>query len=228
MRERAIALRKHGFSYSEILKQVRVAKSTLSLWFKEVTLSKSQKQALTQKKLDAAKMGGIKKKQQRLDRSSQIRQLAKRDVGVVNERTIRLLGAFLYWAEGNKQKEHAVSVGVKFSNSDPTMIRFFYEWLRRICCVATEDIHFELYIHESGDVKKAKEYWERIIPVSGNKLLPVRWKRNKVNTCRKNIGKDYFGLIRINVRRSTDLNRKIMAWVWEACRRFLVNYSGVV
>ncbi len=42
-RKKAIQLRKKGLSYSKILKQVPVAKSTLSLWLRSVGLTKRQK-----------------------------------------------------------------------------------------------------------------------------------------------------------------------------------------
>ena len=49
-KSQAIAYRKQGFSYSEILSKVPVAKSTLSEWLKSVGLSKAQKHKLTEKK----------------------------------------------------------------------------------------------------------------------------------------------------------------------------------
>ena len=45
-KQKAIALRKRGYSYSEILAEVPVAKSTLSLWLRSVGLAKKQKQLL--------------------------------------------------------------------------------------------------------------------------------------------------------------------------------------
>jgi len=41
----------------------------------------------------------------------------------------------------------------------------------------------------------------------------VSWKRHKINTKRTNIGKDYFGVLRVYVRRSVNLNRKISGWI---------------
>lgn len=49
LKEKAVALRKEGKVYSEILKEVPVAKSTLSLWLRDVGLAKAQKQRITQK-----------------------------------------------------------------------------------------------------------------------------------------------------------------------------------
>jgi transposase len=56
-KEIAIELRRQGYSYSEILKRVPVAKSTLSLWLRSVGLAKQQKQRLTEKRLAALKRG---------------------------------------------------------------------------------------------------------------------------------------------------------------------------
>jgi len=55
--KRAIGFRKKGLTYNEILKRVPVAKSTLSLWLREVGLAKRQRQRLTEKR-KAAQLRG--------------------------------------------------------------------------------------------------------------------------------------------------------------------------
>ena len=60
LKSKAIELRKQGFSYSEILKQIPVAKSTLSVWLKNVGLSKKQKQKLTKKKIGKRRLKELK------------------------------------------------------------------------------------------------------------------------------------------------------------------------
>ncbi len=56
-KNKAIELRKQGLSYREILGQISVAKSSLSLWLKSVKLAQEQKQRLTDKKLASARKG---------------------------------------------------------------------------------------------------------------------------------------------------------------------------
>lgn len=51
IKEKAVSLRKQGKTYAEILKEIPVAKSTLSEWFRDVKLSKPQVQRLTLRKL---------------------------------------------------------------------------------------------------------------------------------------------------------------------------------
>ena len=63
-KNKAIELRKQGLSYREILEQIPVAKSSLSLWLKSVKLAESQKQRLTEKKLASARKGALKRKEE--------------------------------------------------------------------------------------------------------------------------------------------------------------------
>ena len=50
-------LRRQGFSYREILRQVPVAKSSISLWCRTVELDEAKQQALRQRKLEAGQRG---------------------------------------------------------------------------------------------------------------------------------------------------------------------------
>lgn len=220
----AIQLRKEGLSYSEILKQVQVAKATLSVWFKEVGLSVPQKQRLTQKRLDAAKRGAMKRKQQRIDITKKITNEAINETASLDKKVFWMVGAALYWAEGNKQKVHDVSCPVKFSNSDPKMVMFFIKWLKEFCNVTMDELKFELYIHKTANVPDSVRYWAKIVHANPNSIA-IRYKKSTISY-RKNKGNKYFGLVRVNVVRSANLNRKIMGWANSACEQFI--HSGVV
>src|SRR3989344_520494 len=97
-KEKAISLRREGRSYSEILKVVPVAKSTLSLWLRDVGLSKRQKQQLTAKKIAAAKRGGAMRKKMRETETKKIHDIAEEEVGNITKRDLWLIGTALYWA----------------------------------------------------------------------------------------------------------------------------------
>ncbi len=216
--KKAIELRKEGLSYSEILKCVPVAKSTLSLWLRSVGLSKKQKQRLTNKKLTSALRGAARKKEQRLTLSESLKKTARNEIGKISIRELFLIGTALYWAEGSKQKDHSVSTRVRFSNSDPKMVKLFLLWLNKTCKILSPDIRCDLYIHEKNDIIRAKSFWQKEInlPIEG-----IYFKRTKI-TKRKNVGKDYYGLISINVKRSTNLNRKISGWIEGVCKYYKI------
>lgn len=208
----AIKLRKKGFTYGEILRQVPVAKSTLSLWLRSVGLALPQKQRITEKRIQARLRGASARRQKRILLTKQIYSEAGQEIGQISRRELWLIGAALYWAEGNKQKEHNVSQDVKFSNSDPLMIKIFLKWLLDICKISIDDIKFEIYLHETNLADGVKEFWAKTTGFGIEKFQTIYWKKNKINTKRKNKGENYNGLLRIKVKKSTNFNREIAGW----------------
>ena len=213
-KEKAILLRKEGFSYTEILEQVPVAKSSLALWLQSVGLSKKQKQRLTDKKLASARRGALKKKEDRIFRTKIIKESAEKDVGKLTEREKWLIGIALYWAEGSKEKEWRPGSSAQFINSDPLMIRFFISWLLKICKSPENMLVFDIFLHENHKhrVGEVVEYWSSQTGFSQNYFQHIYYKKNKVHTKRKNTGKSYFGILKINIKASSSLNRRISGW----------------
>jgi hypothetical protein len=223
LKEKAINLRHKGFSYSEILQIIPVAKSTLSLWLKSVELSKEQSQRLTEKKLLAIKKGGQSRKILRLALTKSIKMQAfleiKQKLKKINIRDLWLMGIMLYWAEGAKQKTNDVSQGVCFSNSDQFMIEIFLKWLKTCLFIKDENISFDIYIHENHERKKRdiQKYWSNATGFPIGEFGKIYYKTHKLKINRSNIGNNYHGLLRVRIRKSTDLNRKISGWIEGIC-----------
>ena len=221
----AIKLRKLGLSYGEILKRVSVSKSSLSLWLKNVALVKRQRQRLIKKKLAGMKKGWEARRATRINSIKEIIASSIKEIGGISNRELWLIGAALYWGEGSKEKNSSPGCGVRFSNSDPAMIKFFLRWLMEIIKVPKENIYFEIYIHDNyrNRLEEIARYWSEITDFPANSFERTYFKKNKISTNRKNIGKKYHGLVRIMVRRSSNLNRKIQGWI-----EGINNYCGVV
>lgn len=213
LNKKAVALRRKGLTYSEILSQIPVAKSTLALWFKEVKLSKPQVQKITKRKLAAGKRGGIARKKQRIKKVDNIRCLAEREVGNISDRELWLIGTVIYWAEGAKEKEWHPGSGASFINMDPFMIQVYLRWLK-YCGIQKSDINFMLFVHEnhSNRVPEIKRYWSKIANFPISAFSKQYWKKNKVNTKRRNVGDNYFGILKINIKQSSEFLRKVMGW----------------
>ncbi len=215
LKERAINLRRRGFSYSEILKLIPVAKSTLSLWLRNVGLSKSQIQKLSNKKLAAAHRGGEARRSKRLAITREILKRAAREIGSVSQRELWLMGIMLYWAEGSKEKDQRPGLGVQFTNSDPQMIKIFLKWLTEICKVQQHEICFDIFIHENSknNIDQVIHHWSKSVDFPKSHFPHVYFKKSKIKTLRKNIGSSYYGLVKVRVKASSSLNRKIAGWV---------------
>lgn len=217
----AILLRRQGLSYSEILKRVRVAKSTLSLWLHSVDLSQPQKQRLTEKRLKAALRGAKARKEKRLATVRAIALQTSSDVKKITNNELFFMGIMLYWAEGAKSKEHNPSQGVIFSNSDPLMVKLFLKWLKDVLGISEERLIFEIYVHDTYKerVDKFKNYWANVTGFPHQKFDRIYFKKHKVKSNRKNIKDGYKGLLRVRISKSTNLNRKISRWIQAISRQ---------
>lgn len=211
LNKKAIMLRKKGLTYSAILEKIPVAKSTLALWFKEVKLSTPQFQRLTQKRLAAGLRGGLAKRNQRIQKSLNIENMAKQEAQGLMKDPLWLAGVLLYWAEGSKEKSWRTGETMHFSNMDPEMHRIFIKWALKYLCSKT-DLYYEIYLHENSDVQTAKDFWCTKFHINQN-VPKVYFKKDNKKNFRKNTGQNYFGVFRTSVRKSVDLNRKIAGWV---------------
>ena len=206
---KAISLRRQGLSYNEILREVPVAKSTLSVWLKDIGLGRAHKQRLTEKRKAAQRKAQQACRDIRITRETEIIKTAQQEVGKISKREFWLIGSALYWAEGSKQKPKLVSQKVSFNNSDPKMILLFDKWVKKFCGRDKDGLIYSIYIHTTGDVERAKKFWSTLL---NTPIEKVYFKKGNSKTNRKNTEELYYGLLRIEVRRSTDLNRKIKGW----------------
>lgn len=154
---KAIELRKKGMSYGQIQKQIKVAKSTLSLWCKDVSLSKEQRVLLMSRTGQVKGVLAIQK-------IYWTRRKEAFDRGVVlyrqnNKDTVFVAGIMLYWAEGKKKGS------VTISNSDPSLIHFMVNWFVKYFKIARDELVVHLHIHAGQDEKKMKQYWSTLTKI---------------------------------------------------------------
>jgi transposase len=222
---KAIELRRQGFSYREIRRQVPVAKATLSVWLRSVGLSTPQKQRLTEKRLLAARRGAEMMHRQRLNRAAAAMREAEIEAqGWLRTRDVLwLVGTVLYWAEGAKPKPWRGGTKVEFTNTDLRTVLLVREWLKRYCEKGDDNVRYELYIHERADTTSAVEHWAKHLDIPCERIR-VRLKKHNPTTRRRNIGAYYYcGTMRLSARRSTFLNHRIAGWILALAR-----HCGVV
>ena len=214
-KQNAILLRKDGKTYSEILNAIPVAKSTLAIWLKKAKLSKPENQKFTEAKRLASLRGGQAKKKQRIEKQNKILSQANSEINNISDRELFLIGVIMYWAEGAKEKEYRPGSPFEFSNMDPKMIQILIIWLLKVCKINKNMLIFNIFLHQThkNRVEEVRAYWSKITGFSINNFSAVYWKKNKLlKTNRKNTEEKYHGVLKIKVKRSSDLVRKIAGW----------------
>src|SRR6266542_7044479 len=125
LRWAAVKMRLQGKSYREIKEMLRVSKSSLSLWLRDVPLTDEQRGLLEDRRTSTGARRAASLRARRVASTDRIKREAAAQVGVVSNRELFIAGVIAYWAEGTKAKPWSPSRRVTFANSDPTMIGFF-------------------------------------------------------------------------------------------------------
>jgi hypothetical protein len=166
-RERAIELRRRGYTYREILAEVPVSKSSLSSWLKGFPLTEREKrllknrkdQDLTRWKLRAA--ASLRKARELRD--SQLLEEAKVNFSANVNDSFFQLGIALYWAEGTKRAS-----SFSFINSDPEMVNLMIRWVRRFLNPAESELKLRVFTHKAFSGEGHELNWSKStgIPLS--------------------------------------------------------------
>ena len=122
LRQQAIAMRKDGLSYREIRERLRVSKSTLSLWLRDVELTEDQHHRLALLQEQGRTKAANTNRAARLARRSAAIDGARAQIPKVAESELFVAGVVAYWAEGAKAKPWRADEWFTFINSDPQMI----------------------------------------------------------------------------------------------------------
>ncbi len=162
-KQKALAMRQKGMSYSQIKDHIGVSKSTLSGWLKDFPLSEKRIRELRDNspiRIERYRNTMRAKKEARL---KMVYEKVSKDIGVFSKREIFLLGMFLYWGEGTKAKNTSVAL----TNTNPAMVKFFINWLDSFN-VQRKKLKVKLYLYSDMNINKSIAFWskELRIPVS--------------------------------------------------------------
>lgn len=205
-KDRAIALRLQGYSLNQIVSELGVSKSSVSIWVRKVELSESQIKHLKEKGhyrevVELRRISRLKNEETR--RAATIRS-AQKTVPKISKQQLWLIGTMLYWAEGGKTQRM-----VRFSNGDPEMIRIMMAYFKMVCAVPDNKFKGYIHIHPHLDHKRAEKYWSGISGIPLNQFYKTYKKPNKSSQSKKDSLP--YGTLDIYIL-SAELFYKITGW----------------
>jgi predicted transcriptional regulator len=181
-RDRARELRHQGISVREIAKILGAAKSSVSVWVRDIELTPHQ---LEQLKAQQHRYGAQNKgSKANRDNHRKLRESFQQEgrEKAREKRWLHSVGCMLYWAEGAKHKNK-----VYFVNSDPNMMTLFIRFLREEMAVANEAMRVYIHCHTTDlqEIKQIEEYWLNLLHLPSTCLRTTQIKRG--STSRYNI-----------------------------------------
>ncbi len=158
-RSKARLLRQQGCSVREIAKKINCAKSSVSGWVRDISLTDEQIRRLKSNqdkgRAKAANHPNSPKQVQARIRNEIIKFRAKDMPVQCSVDLLKIVGSLLYWAEGYKVSLNMVN----FSNTDPYMISIMMQFFRIVCKVPEKKFRGAVHMHSSLDRNKAEGFW---------------------------------------------------------------------
>ncbi len=191
IKNKAIKLRKAGYSLFEISQKLKVSKSTASIWLRKVNLGLAAQKRLSNRILLSSKKGlqSIQNKRNlvkvEIEKSVMLLQTQIK----IHKNIKKLLCAMLFWAEGEKKSLSSVV----FINSDPIMISTFLKLFRTSFNLDEKKFRILVHVHEYHNDKLIKKYWSKLTQIPISQFYRSYLKANT----KKRIRQNYKGTISV-------------------------------
>lgn len=134
-----------------------------------------------------------------------------KEVGKLSKRELFLVGVALYWAEGFKHKDES-SLGL--ATMDVNMAKIYIRWLKECLNIENDRLRFRVTanIHYSEKIREMERYWADSLRVNLDQFVEPFYQNTKQKRVYANSDK-YFGVLRIRVRKSINILRKMRGWM---------------
>lgn len=163
-------------------------------------------------KLQAGRKGyQAKRTKERIEWEKKLFKEGFGEIKKLSKKELFLCGVVLYWAEGFKHKDES---GLGLATSDLRMAKFYLKWLEKCLEIGKEQLILKVTANESHQyrIDEIESFWSKELGVSKTNFRKPFYQKTKWK--RDYRGRDkYYGVIRIRVRRSLDVLRKMRGWL---------------
>jgi hypothetical protein len=149
-REEARRLRAQGKTLQEIADTLDVAKSSVSIWVRDVPFTPTKRRTGAQRRPHPFH-------ERKLREIEACNEEGVHRLGILGDQAFLAAGIAIYAGEGSK-----TDGAVKLANSDPRIVAFFCRWLRAHFDVDESRLRVRLYLHQGLDLDAAERHWTRV------------------------------------------------------------------
>lgn len=206
-------LRLQGKSYNEITRLCNVSKSSLSIWFRDLSLPSASRVRLAARVREGTLRGLLERNRRQTalaqQRHQAWRSAAERQVGRCTRRDLWIIGIGLYLGEGTKR---GPGHEVRFANSDPAIIRCMMRFFREICGVQESKFRLAVHAYDGMDISAIERYWMQVTGIPNTQVQKTYLGVSRASTHRRSPHRLPFGTAHIKIS-DTALFHRIMGWI---------------
>jgi len=205
---RAYELRREGKSYKEINKLLQIPLGTIAGWFKDEEWSMQIRDRLGAKASLAfpEKLAAIQKanKARWTKKYKEYRQAAESEFAQHQNDPLFIAGLMLFWGEGNKSPKDGT---VRLTNSDPAMIRIFYNFLTKTMGADPDKVKIHLLLYPDLVDDMQKSFWSKSIGIPLSQFIKSTYIKGRHPTRRLSYG------VCMVYTCKRELKNKILIWL---------------
>lgn len=196
-------MRRQGQSLNEIAKTLKVAKSTASLWVRDIELSEKAKECLLSKIKLGQYISAENKKKKTKEGLDNYYNNALAEIGehILDRSSMRIACALVYYCEGNKNLFN----GVCFTNSDPALIKTFLFLFRKGFDIDERKLSVCIHLHEYHNAIQQLDFWSKTTGIPEGQFIKPYLKPHTGKRIRKN----YQGCIAVRYY-NNDMGRQLL------------------
>lgn len=155
-KQKALELRKSGYSLKEIAEDLGISKSTASLWTKNIKTSSAGIARIKFNQDSARAKSGATLHHRKIKRLAKAEKEAEKMLAELSgESAIKYaILAMMYRCEGVKNDR-----SICFANSDPVMITLFLKLFRESFTIKEEKLKALVHIHDYHNDEEVKRFW---------------------------------------------------------------------
>lgn len=223
LKVQALQMRSNGTSITTVEKELNIPRSTLSGWFKNISLTKEQKSILQKNRNNALVFAREKAvvwhKKQKTNRLKKAEEEARVTLSKLNPKDKNLLEitlAMLYLGEGFKNNRTGLG------NSDPIVLKFFIMAIKKLYSFDSSNIKCELHLRANQDPLEMKKHWpsELNIPLSNFTSISIDKRTIGMITY-----PEYKGVCSVNCG-NIALQRKLVYLSQRFCEQIITSMGG--
>ena len=170
-------------SYAEILQEIKVSKSSLSLWLRDVPLSEEDKARHMKRHIAGVQPKAVTAMIEKYKKIREKEYSIGKKLALDSSNTLMVLGCGLYWAEGTKSRNIA-----SLANTCPELAKKFFDFLVLCVEIPKESICIEFIYHgDEGNAppEESQVYWSNVFGVEREKVKATKNRDKRPRTGRK-------------------------------------------
>lgn len=227
-KQKSLALRKGGYSITEIANTLHISKSTVSIWCRDVILSKDVKEKLHKRMVLAGNAGRMLGAKMNKEKKEKVIADVKNEVFCqmdnISKRDLLMLGIGLYWGEGAKNSKPTFT----FVNSDPDSIVLIINWLQTVFAITKSELQLQIYINakHAHRTDRVHSFWSSYIKIPKKQFR----KTVLVYTNTKKVYENeerYTGILHLSVAKSSRIKYKTLAMI-DYTKEYMQNKKSVL